>query len=58
MEITKQSLSKLVQTVYANWLSETYGISKSPEKLEGCELKKDRLKFKIVQDQYQSKFDL
>lgn len=58
MEITKESLTKLVQTVYANWLSETYGISKSPEKLTGCDLKKDRLKFKIVQDQYQPKFDI
>lgn len=58
MEINKESLSKLVQTVYANWIEETYGISRSPEKLEGCDLKKDRLKFKIVQDQYQSKFDI
>ena len=58
MATTKQSLTKLVQTVYANWLEETYGISKSPERLTGCDLKKARLKFKIVQDQYQSKYNV
>lgn len=57
MELTKESLTKLVHTVYSNWLEEAYGISKSPTKATGCELKKERLKFKIVQDQYQPKFE-
>lgn len=48
-------LDKLIKTVYSKWLSETYGISSSPFKLEDCELTKYYLKSKLTQQYYEPK---
>lgn len=51
-------LDKLVKTVYSKWLSKTYGISSAPLKIEGCELTKYYLKFKLLQKEYEPQFNV
>lgn len=51
-------LDKLVKSVYSKWLTDTYGISSSPYKIEGCELTKYYLRFKLVQKSFEPQFNI
>lgn len=55
---SKNYLDKLIKTVYSKWLTEKYGISNTPVKLEGCDLKKYYLKLQVVKKEYETKISL
>lgn len=58
MTENQKYLDKLIKSVYSKWLTETYGISNAPVKIEGCDLMKYYLKFKLIQKEYETKISL
>lgn len=58
MRDNKEYLDKFIKAVYSKWLTETYGISSSPVKLDDCELTRYYLKFKLVQKDYEPLFNV